>query len=363
MNLSELDYELPDELIAQEPLRERSASRLLHVTSDSLYDRQFRDLPELLAPGDLLILNRSRVIPARLFGQKLSGGRVELLIERILEQHQVLAHLRASRSPSADSELVIEGGLRLRVLGRSGALFRLQFPPDLPVLRALEAHGHMPLPPYIRRDDRQDDRERYQSVFAEQPGAVAAPTAGLHFDHALLEQLRARGVEQAFVTLHVGAGTFLPIRSDDPGEHEMHSEWFEVPPETVEAIRQTHARGGRVVAVGTTVVRSLESAAQADSLALTTTGEITDGERDQPEGGAALRPCQGETRLFILPGFPFKVVDRLITNFHLPRSTLLLLVSAFSGQRRIVTAYRHAVAERYRFFSYGDAMLLERERA
>jgi S-adenosylmethionine:tRNA ribosyltransferase-isomerase len=343
MQRSDFDYELPPELIAQRPLPERSASRLLTLDgpSGALADRTIRDLPELLQPGDLLVLNDTRVIPARLHGRKATGGRVEVLVERILDDHRLLAHVRASKSPKAGATLELEGGISATVEGREDDLFQLQLASDGTVLELLEAHGHMPLPPYIDRDDEAADRERYQTLFGQRPGAVAAPTAGLHFDEALLAAIVERGVKTAHVTLHVGAGTFQPVRVDRLDEHKMHAEWLEVSAETVEKIRATRAAGGRVVAVGTTVVRSLESAA----------------------AGGELQPFAGDTRLFITPGYRFRVVDVLLTNFHLPESTLLMLVAAFGGYEAIMAAYRHAVEQGYRFFSYGDAMFITRRDA
>jgi S-adenosylmethionine:tRNA ribosyltransferase-isomerase len=339
--LADFDFELPPELVAQHPAPERSASRLLDGTGRVPVDRQFRDLPTLLAPGDLLVFNDTRVIPARLFGEKPTGGAVEALVERLLPGHEVLAHLRASKAPRAGTRVRFADAFDAEVLGRSGAdgsLFHLRFPAD--PLTLLQQHGHVPLPPYITHADAADDRERYQTVFARQPGAVAAPTASLHFDEAVLAALAARGVQRAQVTLHVGAGTFQPVRSENLDEHRMHSEWFEVPAETVAAVAATRERGGRVVAAGTTSLRALESAAL----------------------GGTLQACARETALFIRPGFQFQVVDRLLTNFHLPRSTLLMLVSAFAGHAHARALYRHAIEARYRFFSYGDAMLLDRAR-
>ncbi len=337
--LADFDYALPPELIAQHPAAERSASRLLDGRGAAPVDRAFRELPALLEPGDLLVFNDTRVIKARLYGAKASGGKVEALVERVLPAGRVLAHLRASKSPTPGSRVRFADAFDAGVLGRGGrdgGLFLLQFPGDPHAL--LERHGHVPLPPYITHPDSADDERRYQTVFAARPGAVAAPTAALHFDAALLGALRERGVETARVTLHVGAGTFQPVRVDDIAQHRMHSEWFEVGADTVEAIARTHAAGRRVVAVGTTTLRALESAAAGGTL----------------EAGAR------ETDIFITPGFEFRVVDALVTNFHLPRSTLLMLVSAFAGHAHAMALYRHAVAQRYRFFSYGDAMLLQR---
>ena len=339
--LADFDFELPPELIAQHPAPERSASRLLDGRGATPVDRVFRDLPALLAPGDLLVFNDTRVVKARLLGEKPTGGAVEALVERVLPGHEVLAHLRASKSPRPGTRVRFADAFDAEVLGRAGpenALFHLRFPDDPFVL--LQRHGHVPLPPYITHDDAPDDVARYQTVFAARPGAVAAPTASLHFDEAVLAALDARGVRRAAITLHVGAGTFQPVRSDNLDEHRMHSEWFEVGAATVAAIAATQAAGGRVVAVGTTTLRALESAAR----------------------GGVLAPYSGETDIFIRPGFTFRVVDRLITNFHLPRSTLLMLVSAFAGHAHVHALYRHAVEARYRFFSYGDAMLLDRTR-
>ena len=337
MRRADFRFDLPPELIAQHPVAERPASRLLHLdrATGAIADRGFRDLPDLLRPGDLLVLNDTRVIPARLWGRKETGGRVEVLVERVLGESEALAHVRASKSPKPGSELWFEDDVRARVAGREADLFRLVF--DRPLMPFLESRGHMPLPPYITREDAALDVERYQTVYAEKPGAVAAPTAGLHFDETLLSTLTAKGVLQARVTLHVGAGTFQPVRVDDIREHRMHAEWLRVPAEVVEAVNSTRERGGRVVAVGTTVVRSLETAAL----------------------GGTLQAYEGETDIFITPGFRFRVVDALITNFHLPESTLLMLVSAFAGHETIMRAYRHAVEQRYRFFSYGDAMFIE----
>ncbi len=339
MRTSDFHYPLPRELIAAAPLPERSASRLLVLDGDtgSVADRRFRDLVDLLEPDDLLVFNDTRVIPARLYGRKDSGGRVEILIERLMAEDLALAHVRASRAPRPGRIIELEQGFRCRVEGRADDLFRLRFE-GAPLLEILDRIGHVPLPPYIDRPDTETDRRRYQTVFARRPGAVAAPTAGLHFDEALLARIRDKGVETVFVTLHVGAGTFQPVRVTDLERHRMHREIFAVPENVVEAVARTRARGGRVIAVGTTVVRSLESAAR----------------------GGELRPCQGETDLFIRPGYRFRCVDALITNFHLPESTLLMLVCAFAGYEQVMSAYRHAVARRYRFFSYGDAMFVTR---
>jgi S-adenosylmethionine:tRNA ribosyltransferase-isomerase len=338
MQLSDFHYDLPGELIAQEPSERRGDSRLLHLpsTAAAAEDRQFLDLPDLLRPGDLLVFNDTRVLPARLFGHKSTGGRVEILIERLLGDGDATAHVRASKTPKPGSKIEVED-TQVEVVGRDGDLFRLRVGQGS-FAALLDAHGHMPLPPYIRREDQAIDRERYQTVYAARPGAVAAPTAGLHFDGGMLERLSQAGIESAQVTLHVGAGTFQPVRVQNLDEHRMHSEWLTVSAETVEAVRRTRDRGGRVVAVGTTSVRSLETAA----------------------GSGELAPYEGDTALFIRPGYRFRAVDLLLTNFHLPESTLLMLVSAFAGHERVMRAYRHAVEQRYRFFSYGDAMLLGR---
>jgi len=338
MQTSDFDYELPRELIAQYPLPQRSASRLLVLANrqDGPRDSSFRDLPDLLRPSDLLVFNETRVIPARLFGHKPTGGRVELLIERVTGESSALAHGRASKPLRPGQELKVEGGGRLAVGSRRDDLVEIESS-DEPLMMLLHRAGHIPLPPYIERADEAADRERYQSVFARVPGAIAAPTASLHFDQNVLAELEKRGIESIRLTLHVGAGTFQPVRGEDVSEHRMHQEWCEVGPTVVEAVAATRERGGRVVAVGTTVVRALESASAA--------GE--------------LRPFSGETDLFITPGYHFRVVDALITNFHLPRSTLLMLVSAAAGRERLLAAYRHAVEAHYRFFSYGDAMFIE----
>jgi S-adenosylmethionine:tRNA ribosyltransferase-isomerase len=336
--LHDFDFELPPELIAQHPSPERSASKLLDARQAVAVDRIFRELPGLLHPGDLLVFNDTRVIKARLRGVKESGGAVEALVERVLPGNEVLAHLRASKTPRAGSRLNFADAFQAEVLGRApdAQLYRLRFPDD--PLRLLERHGEVPLPPYIRHAAGEDDERRYQTVFAKTPGAVAAPTAALHFDAELLSALAERGVATASVTLHVGAGTFQPVRSNIIAEHRMHSEWFDVGAATVQAVADARQRGGRVVAVGTTTLRALESAAR--------------------EGG--LRAARGETNIFITPGFEFQVVDELITNFHLPKSTLMMLVSAFAGYHAVRAIYACAIDRRYRFFSYGDAMLLRR---
>ena len=339
MRLSDFDYDLPPELIAQHPAAERASSRLLHLDgrSGALHDRQFRDIAGLLDANDVLVVNDTRVIRARLRGRKDSGGEVEVLVERVLDRHRALAQVRASKPPRAGGRLILGGGVEAAVVGRRGEFHELEFGED--VLDVLAREGEVPLPPYITHAAAREDEARYQTVYARVPGAVAAPTAGLHFDRALLAALEARGIAVASLTLHVGAGTFQPVRGDDLSKHVMHAEWYGIPQATVEAIATARKKNGRVVAVGTTALRALESAAS----------------REEGLGAGT-----SETRLFILPGFRFRVVDRLITNFHLPRSTLLMLVSAFAGTDHIRIAYAHAVAQRYRFFSYGDAMLLER---
>ena len=340
--LSDFDFALPPELIAQHPPAQRSGSRLLDGRSEQPVDRTFRDLPSLLQPGDLLVCNDTRVIKARLHGVKTSGGAVEALVERVLANCELLMHLRASKSPKPGSRVrfgAVGAGFDAEVLGRAGpqgALFHVRFPSD--PLALLERHGHVPLPPYITHADTAEDERRYQTVFAVNPGAVAAPTAALHFDAALLDALAQRGVASANITLHVGAGTFQPVRTERLADHKMHSEWFDVPVRTVQAIARTRASGGRIVAVGTTTLRALESAAL----------------------GGALQAGSRDTDIFITPGFAFRVVDVLVTNFHLPKSTLLMLVSAFAGFVPVRALYAHAINERYRFFSYGDAMLLAR---
>jgi S-adenosylmethionine:tRNA ribosyltransferase-isomerase len=373
LRTDEFDFQLPQRLIAQHPSERRGASRLLHVCGNALHDRQFGDLPGLVREHDLLVLNDTRVLKARLFGTKQSGGRVEVMVERLLGEHEVLAQIRASKPPKPGSKLKLAaegsprssgaptggansarpkvgGGLPafgvplagaehlpVTVLGREGEFYRLRFDSMESVPALLERYGRLPLPPYITHAADAGDEERYQTVFARQPGAVAAPTAGLHFDEAMLDALRARGAQIGYVTLHVGAGTFQPVRAENIEEHTMHSERYAIPQETVEAVHQAQARGGRVIAVGTTSLRALESAAMQ--------GELVAGER--------------ETDIFITPGYRFKVVDVLLTNFHLPRSTLLMLVCAFGGMNEMLAAYRHAVEREYRFFSYGDAMLIE----
>ena len=344
MKKSDFRYELPPALIAQAPLARRSASRLLVVppAPAPFADHVFHELPALLAPGDLLVFNDTRVIPARLFGSKQTGGRVEILVERLLGDGEARAQLGVSKTPKPGARIALDAGGEAEVLGRDGEFFHLRFHVAEGLEAWLEHAGRLPLPPYLQREPGADDAERYQTVFARQAGAVAAPTAGLHFDQPLLDALAARGVQSGHVTLHVGAGTFQPVRVDDLSEHVMHSEWINVGAALVEQVRRTRAAGGRVIAVGTTVVRALESAMQP-------TDANPDGE---------LRPFEGESRLFILPGYRIRSVDAMVTNFHLPESTLLMMVSAFAGKDRVFAAYDHAIAAGYRFFSYGDAMLL-----
>lgn len=338
MQLSDFYYDLPKELIAQYPTERRCDSRLLCLDGDSggVDDRMFVDLPDLLQPGDLLVFNDTKVIPARMFGQKQTGGKVEVLVERVLDTNRVLAHLRSSKSPKPGALITI-GDTELEVIGRQGDLFEL-LSRGREMMGLMEEHGHMPLPPYIQRGDENLDLDRYQTVYAERPGAVAAPTAGLHFDQEMLQRLAEIGIETARVTLHVGAGTFQPVRVQNLDDHKMHSELVEVTPEVCAAVAATRKRGGRVIAVGTTSVRSLEAAS-------------ADGE---------LKPFSGETQLFLRPGSRFNTVDAMLTNFHLPESTLLMLVSAFAGYDHMMNAYKHAVEQSYRFFSYGDAMFIAR---
>jgi S-adenosylmethionine:tRNA ribosyltransferase-isomerase len=340
MRLDEFDFDLPPELIAQHPPAQRGASRLLTLNgvTGELADRRFADLPGLMRPGDVLVLNDTRVVKARLFGRKASGGKIEMLLERIMDRNRALVLLRASHPPQPGTMLTIGGEAQARVLERRGELFLLEFVGADDVAAVLERHGEVPLPSYIERRPQPDDEQRYQTVYARIRGAVAAPTAGLHFDAVMLERLEQAGVKLAYVTLHVGAATFQPVRTSRIEEHSMHGELYDVPAQTVRAIEQARAQGGRVVAVGTTSVRALESAA----------------------AGGTLTAGAGETRLFVTPGYRFRVVERLLTNFHLPRSTLLMLVAAFAGLDNVLRAYRHAVERRYRFFSYGDAMLIER---
>ena len=346
MRVADFSFELPEELIARYPKANRSASRLMTLNGNSgeRKDESFTDLINHLEAGDLLVFNNTRVIPARMFGQKDSGGKLEVLVERLLDEHRVLAHIRCSKSPKPGSEILLEGKVKATMVARHDALFELEFHGEQSVLSILDDVGHMPLPPYIDRPDEDSDRERYQTVYNEKPGAVAAPTAGLHFDDALMAQLKAKGVDFAFVTLHVGAGTFQPVKVDEVADHIMHAEYVEVPASVVSQIEQTKANGKRVIAVGTTSVRSLESAAKVAK-----------------EKGRPFSEFYGDTDIFITPGYEFQIVDALITNFHLSESTLLMLVSAFSGYENIMAAYKHAVEQEYRFFSYGDAMLLTKK--
>lgn len=341
MRIDDFDFELPPELIAQHPIAERTASRLLHLdgASGEITDSGFRDLPRLMSAGDVAVFNDTRVINARLFGAKSTGGQVEVLIERVLDDRSALVQLRASKPARAGTSIQLFGGMTAHVVDRDGEFYRLRFDSEIGLLNYLERHGSVPLPPYIQRAPQAVDASRYQTVYARNPGAVAAPTAGLHFDQGMIDALRARGVLVVYLTLHVGAGTFQPVRSTNVLEHVMHSEWFNVPRETVAVIEAARRNGSRILAVGTTTLRALEAAAASGTL----------------------RAGFAETNLFILPGYRFKVVERLITNFHLPKSTLLMLVSAFAGMGNIKRAYRRAVAQRYRFFSYGDAMLIERQ--
>lgn len=345
MRVADFSFELPESLIAHYPQAQRSGCRLLCLNGPdgALTHGVFTDLLDLLNPGDLLVFNNTRVIPARIFGRKASGGKIEVLVERMLDEHRVLAHIRASKAPKAGAELLLgdDESVKATMVARHDALFELHFDDERAVLDILDAVGHMPLPPYIDRPDEDADRELYQTVYSERPGAVAAPTAGLHFDEPMLEALRAKGIETAFVTLHVGAGTFQPVRVDSIEDHIMHAEYAEVPQEVVDAVLACKARGNRVVAVGTTSVRSLESAAAAAKDALIT-------------------PFFDDTKIFIYPGYEYQVIDALVTNFHLPESTLIMLVSAFAGYRHTMHAYEQAVAEKYRFFSYGDAMFITR---
>ncbi|NLS14266.1 tRNA preQ1(34) S-adenosylmethionine ribosyltransferase-isomerase QueA [Vibrio sp. SM6] len=348
MQLSDFHFELPDELIARYPQAERTASRLLQLDGNSgaLTDSTFKAVLDLVQPGDLMVFNNTRVIPARMFGRKASGGKLEVLVERMLDDKRLLAHVRCSKSPKPGSTIFLgeQDEFSAVMVARHDALFELALEGETPVLSVLEQIGHMPLPPYIDRPDEEADKERYQTVYNQKPGAVAAPTAGLHFDDALLEQIQAKGVELAYVTLHVGAGTFQPVKVDNILEHHMHAEYVEVSDDVVAAIAATRARGGRVIAVGTTSVRSLESAAQ-----------------HALKQGTPLAPYFDDTEIFIYPGYEYQVVDALITNFHLPESTLIMLVSAFAGYEHTMAAYQHAVANQYRFFSYGDAMFITKQ--
>ncbi|WED27228.1 tRNA preQ1(34) S-adenosylmethionine ribosyltransferase-isomerase QueA [Vibrio sp. DW001] len=348
MQVSDFSFELPNELIARYPMAERTASRLLQLNgiSGEVTDRTFTDVLDLVEEGDLLVFNNTRVIPARLFGRKASGGKIEVLVERMIDEHSILAHVRSSKSPKPGTELFLgeNDQFEAEMVARHGALFEIRFKSDKAVLEILNEVGHMPLPPYIDRPDDDADKERYQTVYNEIPGAVAAPTAGLHFDDDLLEKIQAKGVEFAFVTLHVGAGTFQPVKVDNILDHHMHAEYVEVSQQVVDAVNATKARGGRVIAVGTTSVRSLESAAQS-----------------AVKNGTELVPFFDDTEIFIYPGYQYQLIDCLITNFHLPESTLIMLVSAFSGYDNVMAAYEHAVNEKYRFFSYGDAMFINKK--
>ena len=341
LSLNDYFYELPEELIARYPADPRPASRLmcLDKQTGAVTHNHFRDLPGLLQPGDLLVLNNTRVIPARVFGRKASGGQVELLIERVIDKHHVLTQIKASKTPKTGMLLHLANTVTAKIIKRQEEFYLIEFLDARPVLDILAEIGHMPLPPYMNRPDEAADWERYQTVFAEQPGAIAAPTAGLHFDQELLNTIKNKGVEIAFVTLHVGAGTFKPIRTEDITQHVMHAEHIEVSAEICEKIRQTKANGKRVVAIGTTTMRCLETAAQ----------------------NGAIQPYRGDTRIFIYAGYHFNCVDALVTNFHLPQSTLLMLVCAFAGHEPVMAAYRTAVQEGYRFFSYGDAMWVEKK--
>jgi S-adenosylmethionine:tRNA ribosyltransferase-isomerase len=347
MQVSDFSFELPNELIARYPMVERTSSRLLQLDGNTgqVSDRKFVDVLDLMEEGDLLVFNNTRVIPARLFGRKASGGKIEVLVERMLDEHSVLAHVRSSKAPKPGTALLLgeNDQFEAEMVARHEALFEIRFKSDKAVLEILNEVGHMPLPPYIDRPDEDADKERYQTVYNEKPGAVAAPTAGLHFDEPLLKKIKDKGVDFAYVTLHVGAGTFQPVRVDNILEHHMHAEYVEVSQEVVDAIAATKARGGRVIAVGTTSVRSLESAAQS---AL--------------KNGTELVPYFDDTEIFIYPGYQYQLIDCLITNFHLPESTLIMLVSAFAGYDNVMSAYQHAVTEQYRFFSYGDAMFINR---
>ena len=351
MRVADFSFNLPEHLIARYPKADRTASRLMSLEGNTgeLQDLNFTNIIDKLVPGDLLVFNNTRVIPARMFGQKASGGKIEVLVERVLDDKRFLAHVRASKSPKPGAELLLENSVNAIMKARHGALFELEIQSDDNVLSVLENIGHMPLPPYIDRPDEDSDKERYQTVYNEKPGAVAAPTAGLHFDDDLLAKIKAKGINFAFVTLHVGAGTFQPVKVDEIKDHIMHAEYVEVPSEVVEQIKQTKVNGGRVIAVGTTSVRSLESAAKA---------VMKDSEPFNVEN---LQEYYADTDIFITPGYQFKLIDGLLTNFHLSESTLLMLVSAFAGYENIMNAYQHAISEEYRFFSYGDAMFLTKK--
>ncbi|MFT5276447.1 MAG: S-adenosylmethionine:tRNA ribosyltransferase-isomerase [Glaciecola sp.] len=343
MKLSDFYFELPERLIAKHPTEQRTQSLLLHLNGNSgdVEHKNFTDILSLLNAGDLLVFNNTRVIPARLHGNKASGGKIEVLIERILNDSSAMAHIRSSKSPKSGAILTMEGGLQIEVLGRDGALFHIKFLTEQNIFDLLEKFGHMPLPPYIDRPDEEADKERYQTVYNEKPGAVAAPTAGLHFDDDILNKIKEKGVDFAFVTLHVGAGTFQPVRVDNIEEHQMHAEYAEVPQEVVNKVLATKQAGGRVIAVGTTSVRSIESAAKASD-------------------GGLISEFMSDTNIFIYPGYKFKVIDAMLTNFHLPESTLMMLISAFAGRENVMAAYAQAIESEYRFFSYGDAMFIER---
>lgn len=345
MNLSDFHFDLPEQLIARYPAEKRTSSRMLQLDgkSGAVKHALFTDFIDLLENGDLLVFNNTRVIPARLLGQKVSGGKIEVLVERIIDEHTILAHVKASKSPKAGAKIVLEGQIHMEMVARHDALFELKVLNSDPILELLEQFGHMPLPPYIDRPDESSDRERYQTVYNEKPGAVAAPTAGLHFDQATLEAIKDKGVDIQFVTLHVGAGTFQPVRVDNITEHKMHSEYAEVPAEVIDAIHKAKRLGKRVIAVGTTSVRSLESAAKVA--------------KNNNEG---LKPFFSDTNIFIYPGYEFQLVDAMLTNFHLPESTLMMLISAFAGRDNVMFAYQQAIEQEYRFFSYGDAMFIQR---
>jgi S-adenosylmethionine:tRNA ribosyltransferase-isomerase len=360
MKTQDFDFYLPDALIAQHPTHQRNASRLLQLTGSTgqLQDKLFLDLPDLIQAGDLLVFNDTRVIKARLFGTKASGGAVEMLVERVIDTQHVWAHIRASRAPKAGTRIILAEAFEAEVIGRDDDLFHVKFLGEAPVLDLLEQYGALPLPPYITHAAEAEDDERYQTVYAKHAGAVAAPTAGLHFDDAMLAQLKTKGVQIAYVTLHVGAGTFQPVRVDDIKDHKMHSEIYHISAETVAAIQATKLAGGSVIAVGTTSLRALESAAAVTNSTAAKNDALQANIHAPSRASSAI---SGETNIFITPGFEFKVVDKLITNFHLPKSTLLMLVSALAGFDNIKKAYAHAVKQQYRFFSYGDAMLIEKQ--
>lgn len=345
MNLSDFHFELPEHLIARYPAEKRTSSRMLQLdgTSGAVKHSLFTDFVDLLERGDLLVFNNTRVIPARLLGQKLSGGKVEVLVERIVDEHTILAHVKASKSPKVGTQIILEEQIQMEMVARHDALFELKVLNSDPILDLLDQYGHMPLPPYIDRPDESSDRERYQTVYNEKPGAVAAPTAGLHFDEATLEAIRNKGVDIQFVTLHVGAGTFQPVRVENITEHKMHSEYAEVPQQVIAAIDKAKHLGKRVIAVGTTSVRSLESAAKVAK-----------------QNNETLKPFFSDTNIFIYPGYQFQLVDAMLTNFHLPESTLMMLISAFAGRNNVMSAYQQAIEQEYRFFSYGDAMFIQR---